>query len=139
MRAQVTTVEASPARLDDAIRFFREQVLPRLRQMDGFEEFIVLSARRSGKLLGVALWESEEALRATAEDDSGGSGAANAARSRAADAAGGTVASVEHYEVSLSTRRPQRAVGRGHGHGRRGDGHGGRGHRHPPGGGEKKS
>ena len=62
MHAQVTTVEASPARLDDAIRFFREQVLPRLRQMDGFEEFIVLSARRSGKLLGVALWENEGAV-----------------------------------------------------------------------------
>ena len=27
--------------------------------VDGFEEFIVLSARRSGKLLGVALWENE--------------------------------------------------------------------------------
>ena len=27
--------------------------------MDGFEEFIVLSARRSGKVLGVALWENE--------------------------------------------------------------------------------
>jgi hypothetical protein len=40
MRAQVTTVEASPARLDDPIRSFQEQVLPRLRQMDGFEEFI---------------------------------------------------------------------------------------------------
>jgi hypothetical protein len=30
MHAQVTTVEASPVRLDDAIRFFREQVLLRL-------------------------------------------------------------------------------------------------------------
>ncbi len=59
MHAQVTTVEASPARLDEAIRFFRVQILPRLRQMDGFEEFIVLSVRRSGKLLGVALWENE--------------------------------------------------------------------------------
>jgi hypothetical protein len=62
MHAQVTTVEASPARLDDAIRFFREQDLPRLRQKDGFEEFIVLSARRSGKLLGVALSENEGAV-----------------------------------------------------------------------------
>jgi hypothetical protein len=62
MHAQVTTVEASPARLDEPIRFFREQDLPRLRQMDGFEEFIVLSARRSGKLLGVALWENEGAV-----------------------------------------------------------------------------
>jgi hypothetical protein len=62
MHAQVTTIEASPARLHDAIRFFREQDLPRLRQMDGFEEFIVLSARRSGKLFGVALWENEGAV-----------------------------------------------------------------------------
>ena len=58
----MTTVEASPARLDDAIRFFREQDLPRLRQKDGFEEFIALGDRRSGKLLGVALWENEGAV-----------------------------------------------------------------------------
>jgi hypothetical protein len=63
MHVQVTTVEASPARLDDAIRFFRDQVLPRLRQMDGFEEgFIALGDRRSGKLLDVALWENEGAV-----------------------------------------------------------------------------
>ena len=92
MRAQVTTVEASHARLDDAIRFFREQVLPRLRQMDGFEEFIVLSARRSGKLLGVALWESEEVMRTTDE-------AAARIRSGVEQATGGTVLSVENYEV----------------------------------------
>jgi hypothetical protein len=34
MHAQVTPVEASPARLDEPIGFFREQNLPRLRQMD---------------------------------------------------------------------------------------------------------
>jgi hypothetical protein len=62
MHAQVTTVEASPAGLDDAIRFFREQVLERLRQMDGFQGFIALGDRRSGKLLGVALWENEGAV-----------------------------------------------------------------------------
>jgi len=52
-------MEASPARVDDAIRFFREQVLPQLQQMDGFVQFIALSDRQSGKLLGVALWENE--------------------------------------------------------------------------------
>jgi hypothetical protein len=36
MHARVTTVEASPARLDDAIRFFREQLLPQHQQIDGF-------------------------------------------------------------------------------------------------------
>ena len=60
--------------------------------MDGFEEFIVLSARRSGKLLGVALWESEEVMRTTDE-------AAARIRSGVEQATGGTVASVENYEV----------------------------------------
>ena len=62
MHAQVTTVEAFPAGLDDAIRFFREQVLERLRQIEGVEGFIALGDRRSGKLLGVALWENEGAV-----------------------------------------------------------------------------
>jgi hypothetical protein len=43
-------------------------------------------------VLGVALWESEEALRATDE-------AAARISGGAAEAAGGTVASVENYEV----------------------------------------
>jgi hypothetical protein len=60
--------------------------------MDGFEEFIVLSARRSGKLLGVALWESEEVMRTTDE-------AAARIRSGVEQATGGTVASVENHEV----------------------------------------
>jgi hypothetical protein len=37
------------------VRFFRKQVLPQLRQMDGFEEFIALSDRQSGKLVGVVV------------------------------------------------------------------------------------
>jgi hypothetical protein len=74
MHAQVTTVEASPARLDDALRFFREQVLPQLRQMDGFEEFIALSDRQSGKLVGVVLWENEELMHSIKEVLRSGSG-----------------------------------------------------------------
>ena len=54
MYAQVTTVEASPAKLDTATQFFRERVLPELRQLDGFKGFIVLGDRQRGKLLGVA-------------------------------------------------------------------------------------
>jgi heme-degrading monooxygenase HmoA len=102
MHARLTTIEVPQDRIDDTPGVIQEQVLPQLQQMDGFKGFIALRDRGSGKVRGVALWESEEALRATAEDDSGGSGAANAARSRAADAAGGTVASVEHYEVFVN-------------------------------------
>ena len=92
MHARVTTLEGAPDKVDDATRHLQEQVLPQLRQMDGFEGFVAFSDRQSGKLLGVAFWESEEALQATEEKVAG-------VRSGAADAAGGTVAGVEQYEV----------------------------------------
>ena len=39
--------------------------------MDGFKGFIVLGDRQRGKLLGVALWESEEVMHSTEEVVSG--------------------------------------------------------------------
>jgi hypothetical protein len=35
MHAQVTTVEASPAKLDEATHHLRQHILPELQQMDG--------------------------------------------------------------------------------------------------------
>lgn len=94
MYARVTTLDGSPDRFEDGVTHVRERVLPQLQSMDGFKGFIALGDRQSGKLLGVALWESEEALRATEE-------AVARVRSGAADATGGTVASVEQYEVTV--------------------------------------
>ena len=92
MYARLTTIEGVPEKMDDAARYAREQTLSQLQQMDGFQGFVALGDRQSGKLLGLAFWESEEALRAT-------EGAASSVRSGVAEAAGGTVASVEQYEV----------------------------------------
>jgi heme-degrading monooxygenase HmoA len=92
--ARVTTLEGPPDKIDDATRHVREQTLPQLRQMDGFEGFVTLVDRQSGKQLAVALWESEEALRATEE-------AVSSMRSGVAEAAGATVAGVERYEVAV--------------------------------------
>ncbi len=95
MYARVNTIEGSPDRMDDATRHIQEQTMPQLRQMEGFEGFVALGDRQSGKVLGVAFWESEEALRATEE-------ALSSVRSGAAEAAGGTLASVEQYEVLVN-------------------------------------
>ena len=67
MHARVTTLEVPPDRMDDAKRHVQEQVLPQLSQMEGFKGFVAFGSRQSGKLQGVAFWESEEALRATDE------------------------------------------------------------------------
>ena len=92
MHARVPTLEGPPERMDDATRYVREQVLPQLQQLDGFRGFVALANRQNGKLLGVAFWESEEALRATEE-------AASRIRGGVAEDTGGTVANVEQYEV----------------------------------------
>jgi heme-degrading monooxygenase HmoA len=92
MHVRLTTIEGSPDRMDEATRHVQEQALPQLRQMDGFKGFVALGDRQSGKLVGVAFWEDEEALRAT-------EGAVSGVRSGTAEAVGGSVASVEEYEV----------------------------------------
>ena len=95
MHARVTTIQGSPDKMDDATGHLQEQTLPQLRQMEGFEGFVSLGDRQSGKVIGVAFWESEEALRATEQ-------AVSSVRGGAAEAAGGIVAGVEEYEVFVN-------------------------------------
>ncbi len=95
MYARVTTIQGSPGKMDDAKGHVQEQTLPQLQKMEGFKGFVALGDRQSGTVLGVAFWESEEALRATDE-------AVSSVRSGAAGAAGGMVAGVEEYEVLVN-------------------------------------
>jgi heme-degrading monooxygenase HmoA len=95
MYVRVTTIQGTPDKMDDAKGHLQEQTLPQLSQMEGFKGFVALGNRQSGKLQGVAFWESEEALRATDE-------AVSSVRSGAAEAADGTVVSVEEYEVFVN-------------------------------------
>ncbi len=95
MHARVTTIRGAPDKVDDVTRQTQEQTLPQLRQMEGFEGFVALGDRQSGKMLGLSFWESEEALRANDE-------AISSVRSKAAETADGVVASVEEYEVLVN-------------------------------------
>jgi len=95
MHVRVTTLEVPPDRMDDAKRHIQERILAQLRQMEGFKGLVALGSSQSGKVQGVAFWESEEALRATEE-------AAVPVREGVAEATGGTVASVEEYEVFVN-------------------------------------
>jgi heme-degrading monooxygenase HmoA len=95
MYVRVNTIEGSPDKMDDVTRYTQEQTLPQLQKMEGFKGLVVLGDRQSGKVIGVAFWESEEALRATEE-------ALSSVRSGAAEAAGGTLTSVEQYEILVN-------------------------------------
>ncbi len=94
MHARMSSLEGPADQVDEGLRYIREQVLPLLQQQDGFNGFIVLGDRQSGKVVGVSFWESEEAMRASEE-------VGNRTRSESAEAVGAAVAAVERYEVGL--------------------------------------
>ena len=95
MFARVSTYQGDPAQIDQGLNHARENILPRVKQIDGFEGVYYLVDRQSGKALIITLWESEEALRASEEE-------ANRLRSESAESASATIENVERYEVGLS-------------------------------------
>jgi heme-degrading monooxygenase HmoA len=92
--ARISVLEGPPDRIDEGLRYVRENVLPQIQQQDGFKGMVALADRQTGKTLGVTFWESEEALRASEE-------AADKLRGDSAEAMGDEIAGVERYEVGF--------------------------------------
>jgi heme-degrading monooxygenase HmoA len=70
-------------------------MLPAVRRLEGYQGMLILAERQGGKVLGLSLWESEEAMGASEE-------AAYWFRTYGAEAASERVTSVERYEVVFS-------------------------------------
>jgi heme-degrading monooxygenase HmoA len=96
MFARVSIYEGRPEQLDEMHHEGIEHVLPALEMQDGFNGGLVLADRQSGKVLAVTLWESEQAMDAT-ED------ASHWLRIFSAQSSGGTISSVQRYEVFFAS------------------------------------
>jgi heme-degrading monooxygenase HmoA len=96
MFARVSIYEGRPEQLDEMHHEGVEHVLPALQMQEGFNGGLVLADRQSGKVLAVTLWESEQAMDAT-ED------ASHWLRIFSAQSSGGTISSVQRYEVFFAS------------------------------------
>lgn len=67
MYARSNTARGDPRRMDDAIAYIRDEVLPAVREMDGNIGLSMLTDRDSGRSIVTGAWESEAAMRASAE------------------------------------------------------------------------
>jgi hypothetical protein len=94
VHARVSTYQGEPAMMDDAAQVGREEVLPAAKQLAGFKGVLLLGDRESGKSISITLWEDENAMRDSEER-------ANQLRERTAEVEGGTIESVERYEVQI--------------------------------------
>ena len=91
MHVRISTVQAEPSRIDDGIAAINDKVLPVLKSIDGFRAANFMVDRNTGKLVGVAFWDSKDAMDASAS-------AVEGIRSSVADAMDGKVVSVDEYE-----------------------------------------
>ncbi|HEV3229032.1 MAG TPA: antibiotic biosynthesis monooxygenase [Solirubrobacteraceae bacterium] len=69
MPARSAVLQVSPDRVDAVTRAMQEELIPRYQDQDGYEGFVLLANRETGKVLGVSFWESESDLEAS--DDLG--------------------------------------------------------------------
>jgi hypothetical protein len=95
MFARVTMFEGPREHVDDFRHALVEHMLPALRRLAGYQGVLILADRQGGKVLGISLWEGEEAMGASEE-------AAYWFRTYGAEAASERVTNVERYEVFFS-------------------------------------
>jgi quinol monooxygenase YgiN len=94
--ARSTTIQANPTDIDAGIAHVRDVVLPALQQVDGCVGVSLLVDRQSGRCIATSAWESEEAMRASADR-------VRPIRDRAAEMFGGTP-TVEEWELAVLHR-----------------------------------
>jgi heme-degrading monooxygenase HmoA len=90
MHARVSTYEFTSDKIDEAVSRFRDA----MGELDAMQEGVVLVDRSTGRAMTITYWESEQAAVESRE-------AANRVRTDAAEAASGSVTSVEEFEVAL--------------------------------------
>lgn len=92
MQARISTIEGDAGKIDDAVKLINEKVVPALKAVEGFTAFNLLADRSTGKLVGVAFYADEAALKASGE-------VIGPLRDEAAQALGGKVVGVDTYEL----------------------------------------
>ena len=95
MFARVTSGDLSPEDVEKFVAMVRDQVDPRAEKLGGFKGGYWLADRESGRVMGITMFESEEALRASQSQ-------ADRIRDESSRQAGLTPPSFTSYEVVAS-------------------------------------
>ena len=96
MYARSTTIQAQPSSIDAGITHMRDSVMPALEGIPGCVGLSLLVDRASGRCIATSSWDSEDAMRASAET-------IRPIRDEAAERFGGS-AEVEEWEIAAMHR-----------------------------------
>ena len=97
MYARTTTLRADPATIDAGIAHVQSQVLPAVKDIEGYVGMSMLVDRESGRCISTTAWQSEEALQNSAE-------MVKPLRDTAVDNFGAGASEVESWEIAVVHR-----------------------------------
>ncbi len=97
MFVRTTEVQADPAKIDDGIAVVRGDIFPAVSEMDGCVGMSLLVNRDSGRCIATTAWQSENAMRDTAER-------VMPLRERAEQSLGSSASEVRQWEVATVHR-----------------------------------
>jgi quinol monooxygenase YgiN len=103
MYARSTTIQAQATSIDAGIAHMRDRVMPAIEAIDGCVGMSLLVDRTSGRCIATSSWESEEAMRASAES-------LRPIRDQAAELFGGG-AQIEQWEIAAMHREHRAGEG----------------------------
>jgi heme-degrading monooxygenase HmoA len=96
MFSRVNTIEGKPERVDEVARYFRDQVIPAFKKMQGFKNAYFLVDRKTGRVVAITMWETEKDMQSS-------TAGVSPFRSQAVKIAGAAqTPKVEIYEVAVS-------------------------------------
>lgn len=105
MYARSTTIQAQPSSIDTGVAHIRDAVMPRLQEIDGCVGLSLLADQQTGRCIMTTSWETQEAMRASAEQ-------VKPVRDQAAQAFGGTGSPrIEEWEIAVLHRDHRSAEG----------------------------
>nr|WP_225951329.1 hypothetical protein [Mycobacterium sp. OAS707] len=104
VHARTTTIQAQTASIDDGVAYMRDQVMPELENIDGYVGISLLVNRESGRCIITAAYESDDAMRDSADK-------AKQLRSQAVERFGGEVEKIDEWEIGVLHRDHQSTDG----------------------------
>jgi heme-degrading monooxygenase HmoA len=97
MHARVSILEGDPDKIDQGLRYWREEAQPAWETDPGFKGAVSLLGRQNrhnGRTISISSWESEEHMHEKGEDH-------NRLLSKVTETEGRELVGVEWYEVGL--------------------------------------
>ena len=104
MHARSTTIQAQPSSIDAGIAHIRDEVMPAVQAIDGCVGISTMVDRGSGRCIITTAWETDEAMRASADR-------ARQLRDQAAQSLGGNIEKIEEWEIAVLHREHRLGTG----------------------------